>query len=91
MGIHFFDDDMALWRNEMRISEIKDEINKLTIEDQLLLIEDVWDSIARNNSELPMHEWQKKELDQRYSDYKAGKQKLYDWDSVHDELRNTYK
>ncbi|MFA6011010.1 MAG: addiction module protein [Desulfobacteraceae bacterium] len=65
-----------------------DEINKLTLTDKLSLIEDVWDSIAQSHSTLPMHEWQKKELDQRYSDYKAGKQSLHDWNSVHDELLN---
>jgi hypothetical protein len=39
--------------------EIKQEIDKLNLAQKLLLIEDVWDSIAKSNSEVPMPEWQK--------------------------------
>ena len=75
----------------MRPNEIKQEINKLNLAEKLLLIEDVWDSIAQDNSELPMPEWQKRELDKRYQAYKAGEQNLHDWQSVHEEIRNKYK
>jgi len=50
----------------------------------------VWDSIALSNSDLPLPDWQKKELDKRYREYKAGKQDLHDWKSVHEGLRNEY-
>ncbi|MFO8083607.1 MAG: addiction module protein [Desulfobacterales bacterium] len=43
----------------MRPEEIKQEINKLNLAEKLLLVEDIWDSIAQDNSELPMPEWQK--------------------------------
>ena len=46
----------------MRIDEIKQMIDKLNLAEKLLLIEDVWDSIAQSNSELPLPEWQKREL-----------------------------
>jgi putative addiction module component (TIGR02574 family) len=75
----------------MRPNEIKQEIDKLNLAEKLLLIEDVWDSIAQDNSELPMPEWQKLELDKRYKEYKEGEQELHDWQSVHEELRNKYK
>jgi putative addiction module component (TIGR02574 family) len=75
----------------MRSDEIRQEINNLNIAEKLLLIEDVWDSIALSNAELPMPEWQKRELDRRYKEYKAGEQNLHDWQSVHDEIRNKYK
>ncbi len=75
----------------MRPEEIKEEINQLELSEKLLLIEDVWDSIAQSNNELPMPEWQKKELDLRYKSYKAGKQNLHDWESVHESLRNKFK
>ena len=54
-------------------------------------MEDIWDSIAQGNSELPMPEWQKRELDKRYKEYKAGDQNLHDWQSVHEDLRNKYR
>ncbi len=50
----------------MRHEEIKHEIKKLKLAEKLLLIEDVWDSIAQSNSELSMSECQKRELDKRY-------------------------
>ena len=75
----------------MRLDEIRQEINKMKLSEKLLLIEDVWDSIAQSNSELPLPEWQKQELDKRYKEYKAGEQNLHDWQSVHEEIRNKYK
>ena len=75
----------------MQLEKIKQEINQLGLSEKLLLIEDVWDSIAQTNKELPMPEWQKKELDLRYKLYKTDRQNLYDWESVHKDLRNKYK
>lgn len=75
----------------MRSSDIIKEIDNLGLSEKLILVEDIWDSIARNNAELPLPEWQKSELDKRYSDYKKGKLKHHDWEGVHEELRNKYK
>ena len=75
----------------MRPEEIKQKIKRLGLSEKLLLIEDVWDSIALENNVLPISEWQKNELDARYKSYKNGKQKLHDWSSVHENLRQKYK
>jgi putative addiction module component (TIGR02574 family) len=75
----------------MRPEEIKKEIDKLGLAEKLLLVEDVWDSIAVSNSELPMPIWQQQELDNRYKKYKEGALGLHDWEAVHEELRNKYK
>ena len=74
----------------MRSEEIKKEVNRLSLAEKILLIEDLWDSIALSNSELPLPDWQKSELEKRYKSYKDGKQSLHDWKSVHDSLRNNY-
>ena len=75
----------------MRPDQIKDEISRLELSEKLLLVEDIWDSIAVSNSEIPMPEWQKQELDKRYKEYKEGKLGLHDWKSVHEGLRDKYK
>jgi len=75
----------------MRTEEIRQAVNRLGLAEKLLLVVDVWDSIALSNSELPMADWQKRELDKRYEEYKTGKQSLHDWQSVHEYLRNEYK
>jgi putative addiction module component (TIGR02574 family) len=72
----------------LSLNELVKEIDKLGLAEKLILVEDIWDGIARSNSELPIPEWQKAELDRRFSDYKNGKLKLHDWESVHQELRN---
>ncbi len=43
------------------------------------------------SEDLPMPEWQKRELDERYKEYNAGGQNLHDWQPVHEDLRNNYK
>ena len=75
----------------MRPEEIKKEISKLKLAEKLLLIEDVWDSIAVNNAELPLPEWQKRELEKREKQYRSGELKLHDCDAVHEAIRRSYK
>ena len=75
----------------MRSNELIKEIDKLDLSEKLILVEDIWDSIARSNSELPLHEWQKVELDKRYKEYKSGKLTLHDWKEVHEKLRKKHK
>ncbi|MBL7648341.1 MAG: addiction module protein [Candidatus Hydrogenedentes bacterium] len=47
----------------MTIDQLKSEIGKIGLADRLLLVEDVWDSIADENESLPMPEWHRRELD----------------------------
>ena len=75
----------------MRPDQIKDEISRLELSEKLLLVEDVWDAIAASNAEIPLPEWQKRELKKRYEAYKEGKLELHDWKSVHEDLRDKYK
>ena len=75
----------------MRPNQLIKEIDKLDLSEKLILVEDIWDSIAYSNSELPLREWQKVELDKRYQEYKSGKLTLYEWEKVHEELREKHK
>ena len=75
----------------MKPDQIKEEIDRLELSEKLLLVEDIWDSIAASNSEIPMPEWQKQELDGRYKEYKEGNGELHDWKAVHEGLRDKYK
>ena len=75
----------------MKADQLRSEIEKLELSEKLLLVEEIWDSIAASNSELPMPDWQEKELEKRYNEYKEGKLELHDWRSVHEDLRKKYK
>jgi putative addiction module component (TIGR02574 family) len=75
----------------MSIDELKKEIEKLNLSEKLFLVEGIWDSITRSNAILPLHEWQKTELDKRNEEFKNGQQTLHNWNEVHDGLRAKYK
>jgi len=70
--------------------KIRREIDKLNFSEKLLLVGDIWDSIAQDAGQEPLPEWQKKELNKRYAEYKAGEIETYDCQAVHDELREKY-
>lgn len=74
----------------MEPEKIAAEIKKLSLSQKLILAQDIWDSIALERNALPMPEWQKKELEKRYSQYKQDKLDLHDWRKVHEQLRNDY-
>ena len=44
------------------------EILRLPVEERLELLEQVWDSIAADQSTIPVPEWHKEELDRRLAD-----------------------
>ncbi|KAA3663064.1 MAG: addiction module protein [Calditrichaeota bacterium] len=71
--------------------EILQAVKKLDLSEKLLLVEDIWDNIATSNATIPLHEWQKHELERRYKEYKSGTMAIHDWQGVHDELRDKYK
>jgi putative addiction module component (TIGR02574 family) len=71
----------------MKPEQIKLEVEQLDLSQKLLLVEDIWDSIAESNSVLPMPTWQKKELDDRYEAYKNGELELYSLDEINTNAR----
>jgi putative addiction module component (TIGR02574 family) len=75
----------------MRPNEIVREIDRLDLSEKLLLVENIWDSIAQKNNSLPMPTWQKVELEKRYRQYKEGALTLHDWETVHAQLRENHK
>lgn len=71
----------------MRPHQLIKEIDKLNLSEKIELVENIWESIARSNSELPLPEWQKNELSKRYGEYTAGKLAVHDVEQVHSDIR----
>lgn len=71
----------------MGLEKIRNEIDKLSISQRLMLAQEIWDSIALYNETLPMPEWQQKELDQRYIQFREGELSVHDWRKIHAALR----
>ena len=72
----------------MKPNEILDEIDKLELSEKILLVEDIWDRIAKANSKLPMPEWQKSELVKREKEFQTEKPELKDWETIHEKIRS---
>ena len=75
----------------MEPSDILAAIDKLELSEKIILVEDIWDIIAKNNSKLPMPEWQKVELDKRKKEIQDKPLELKDWKTVHQKIRSEFK
>ncbi len=69
----------------MTPNRILDEILRLPAEQQLKLVEDVWDRIAASPENVPMPEWHRAELDRRLAD--PAEQATLSWDDVQGRLK----
>ena len=58
------------------------KILKLSLEDRIQLVGDIWDSIADSPSSLKLTDAQKEELDRRLADHEANPQAGRNWDEV---------
>ncbi len=74
----------------MEPNDILDEISKLELSEKILLVEDIWDLIAKANSKLPMPEWQKIELAKRKGELQNETSSLEDWKTVHQKIRSEF-
>lgn len=75
----------------MQTEKLRSAIEKLEISEKLILVEEVWDDIAKSNKQLPLPEWQKRELSKRLSAYDRGEIETKDFHQVHDALRSKYE
>lgn len=58
------------------------ELETLSVAERMQLVEDLWDSIARCNANLPVPEWQKDELAHRKERYRLNPNSGETWDQV---------
>lgn len=65
----------------------REEIDKLSLEDRLELVEDIWDSIRAEADALLLTPAQRDELDRRLAAHEADPSAGEDWDEVLTRLR----
>ena len=63
------------------------EIRKLSLAERILLLEEVWDSIADEPEAWELTQDQQDELDRRVSAYEANPKNTFTWDEVKAGLR----
>jgi len=62
-------------------------LETLSVPERVQIVEDLWDSIARTNEDVPIPQWQKDELDRRKQLFLRNPNSGRTWDEVkHDIL-----
>jgi putative addiction module component (TIGR02574 family) len=62
-------------------------IDRLSIADRLELVQEIWDSIAASQEEIPLTETQKQEFDRRIADLDANPNNILTWDEIKAQVR----
>ena len=57
-------------------------IDRLSVEERLTLVEELWDSIAEDSAAVPLTDAQRAELDRRLADHEAHPDDVVSWDDV---------
>jgi putative addiction module component (TIGR02574 family) len=67
-------------------SNLTQELLKLSVAERIQLVEDLWDSIARDPDLVPVTDAQKAELDRRLERFSQGTTKARAWEEVKSSL-----
>ncbi|WP_040335829.1 addiction module protein [Candidatus Magnetobacterium casense] len=65
----------------MRVCDIP-EINRMSVSEKILLVEELWDSITSDNQEITIARSHIEELDKRLKDYRTNPKKLLTLDEL---------
>ena len=57
-------------------------IDRLTVDERLTLVEDIWDTIATDGSALPLTDTQRAELDRRLAEHESSPEDVVLWEEV---------
>jgi putative addiction module component (TIGR02574 family) len=58
--------------------------------EKLELVEDLWDDLAAAPDDVPIHEWQREELDRRRALLQEDPESAVAWDEVKQRIRSRY-
>ncbi|HEY7675613.1 MAG TPA: addiction module protein, partial [Candidatus Methylomirabilis sp.] len=66
-------------------------LDTLTVEERLQLLEEVWDSLSGTPQRLPLTDAQREELDRRLDEIEGGDVTGIPWDEVLEQIRRRRK
>jgi putative addiction module component (TIGR02574 family) len=72
--------------NDAMQSELAEDAKKLSIPDRILLVEEIWDTIAEENEAFELTEAQRQELDRRLASARANPGQGRTWDEIKSEF-----
>ncbi len=62
----------------------------LTPAEKLQLVEDLWDDLAANPGDVPVHDWQIEEVERRKAEFEENPQSGVAWEQVKREMRERH-
>ena len=65
-----------------------DEIKQLDITERIILVEEIWDSIAKEQDSVGLSEYEKSILDERLTSLESNSTNLMSWDEMKAKIRN---
>ncbi|HXI26508.1 MAG TPA: addiction module protein [Pyrinomonadaceae bacterium] len=69
-------------------TELTEQAKRLSIADRILLVEEIWDTIAEENQAFELTDSQKRELDRRLESLQANPAQGRTWDEIKAEFMN---
>ena len=72
----------------MSVNEIS--VFSLSPSEKLQLVEDLWDDLASNPLDVPVHEWQKAELSRRKDRLKNAPSVTLSWEEIKQHVRSRH-
>ncbi|MEA1953055.1 MAG: addiction module protein [Campylobacterota bacterium] len=64
-----------------------DEIKQLDITERIILVEEIWDSIAKEQESVGLSEYEKSILDERLASLESNTDNLMSWDEMKAKIR----
>ena len=64
------------------MSTVLENIESLSASEKILMVEEIWDNVAKTSGDVPIPEWQKKELDRRRERVREGAGSLCTWSQI---------
>lgn len=65
-------------------------IDQLSTSEKLQLVEEIWDDLAATPEEIPVHDWQRDELDQRKAAHASDPASGLTWQQVKRDIRHRH-
>ena len=73
------------------LKEAIPQFAELSSSEKLLLLEELWDDLANHPSEVPVPDWQKRELERRYQEFLQNPSEGSPWPEVRERLLRTFQ
>jgi len=67
-----------------------DSLFNLTPPEKLQLVEDLWDDLAADPSNVPIHDWQKEELARRKANLQSKPASAVSWEDIRNRVRSQH-